>query len=466
MKRIRALSLVVMPVVIALGLWLFTTPALAVPSKENDQLRQRQIAQEKARAMAGELVSNILDIQIKQLKENGLDKLPIYGEIQGMRKNIDALVEAEMQEVVTLLVAAQEGTKEQRVAKLNQAREKIREVVISLMAERQKLYKRLQIAKIAAQIKQLIVMETKVWNVTKTLPELATEQREQLTLNTIEDQTDAVKVYYLLVQTLQDVSTWGGHAGAGCADGLRILKAAQVEQEMLKGGQQLGIGEFKLAATHEYNAIKGLRALLEKIEETQGLISSDREAALKMVREMLKEQEKLREQVKQNELSDKNNEALVEKQTEIQKELGKLAQALDKFPAAEPLIEQAKAAAFEATADLFDTKKAEAVAEQSKVIGSLAEIEEQLKHAADVEDANKSADQLAEEVAKLEAAKKTLEEVAKQQEKAEQAAAKDPNAAKQAENAVAAALEKLAEKELPGTIESRVADAKEAVADA
>jgi dephospho-CoA kinase len=91
--------------------------AWAAPGDNDaERLRQRQIAQEKARAMAGELVSSILDIQIKQLQENGLDKLPIFTEITGMRKNIDALVEAEMQDVVKLLVEAQEGTKEERLA--------------------------------------------------------------------------------------------------------------------------------------------------------------------------------------------------------------------------------------------------------------------------------------------------------------------------------------------------------------
>ena len=40
-------------------------------------LREKQRAQEKARMLAADLVSCILDIQLRQLKENNLDELPI-----------------------------------------------------------------------------------------------------------------------------------------------------------------------------------------------------------------------------------------------------------------------------------------------------------------------------------------------------------------------------------------------------
>ena len=133
-------------------------------------LRRKQQAQEKARVLARELVASVLDIQVRQLKENGLEHLPIYREINEMRGNIDGLVEAQMQDVVQLLVKAQEAERDQRLPLLNQARDKIREVVINLMAERQKLLRRLQIAKIAAQVQQLIVMQTRTMNTTDGLP--------------------------------------------------------------------------------------------------------------------------------------------------------------------------------------------------------------------------------------------------------------------------------------------------------
>ena len=74
-----------------------------------DALRAKQEMQQRARDMARELVSGILEVQLKQLEQNGLQKLDLYRDIQTMRKNIDVLVEAEMRDVVELLVQAQKA---------------------------------------------------------------------------------------------------------------------------------------------------------------------------------------------------------------------------------------------------------------------------------------------------------------------------------------------------------------------
>ena len=68
-----------------------------------EALRARQELQQRARDMARELVGSILDGQLKQLEQNGLQKLEIYRDITSMRKNIDGLVEADMREVVALV---------------------------------------------------------------------------------------------------------------------------------------------------------------------------------------------------------------------------------------------------------------------------------------------------------------------------------------------------------------------------
>ncbi|HEX5106499.1 MAG TPA: hypothetical protein VFV87_21920 [Pirellulaceae bacterium] len=438
----------------------------AAAAADVDSLRSKQQAQEKARSLATELVSAVLDIQLRQLEENGLKSLPIYRDIASMKGNIGELAKDQMEEIVQLLVEAQEGTQAERLVKFNAARGKIREVVVQLMAERQKLYRRMQIAKLAAQVRELIVLETKAYNTTKSLPELKQDVREQLALATIEDQADVQKLYFQLVFALEDVSTWGGQIGAGASDGLRILRAAQVDPELKKAADLLGKAEFPEAAKSQYAVIKGLMALLEKLEQTQGLIDSDREEALRMVREMLKKQQALREKTKQEELTEKSTEPLIEAQTNLQKELGKLAEALTKFPTTEPLLEEAKAASFEATADLFEEKKAEALEDQNKVIGNLAQIEKVLEQGLDLEQSGKSADELAAEVQKLQEAKKQLETAAAEQAKATEAAKQNPAAVKPQEQKVAEELAKTDAMELPSAVEAKVNDAQEAVAEA
>src|SRR5688500_19068888 len=86
---------------------------------ESDALRRKQQAQEKARALAGELVAGVLDIQLRQLEENGLKDLSIYKDIASMKGQVHELMKGEMEEVVRLLVLAQEGAQKDHLENFN-----------------------------------------------------------------------------------------------------------------------------------------------------------------------------------------------------------------------------------------------------------------------------------------------------------------------------------------------------------
>ena len=136
-----------------------------------------------------QLVGGALDIQLRQLRENGLDGLAIYKEIRTMRENLDQIADKEMQQIVDLLDAAlQAKTDDEKLNLFHEARDNVRTVVVKLMAERQKLLRRLQIARIAAQVRQLIDRETKAQNATESLGNLPEQQQDQATLSTLQDQ--------------------------------------------------------------------------------------------------------------------------------------------------------------------------------------------------------------------------------------------------------------------------------------
>src|SRR5579872_6092760 len=120
-------------------------------------LRRKQDAQERARDMARQLVTGILDVQLQQLEENGLKELPLYRDIALMRKNIGALVNKEMEQVVELLVKGQRGSEAERDQAYQQARKMIRQIVTRLATERQNLMRRLKSAELSAQVQRLIV---------------------------------------------------------------------------------------------------------------------------------------------------------------------------------------------------------------------------------------------------------------------------------------------------------------------
>ncbi|MGE5192412.1 MAG: hypothetical protein ACM3U2_07900, partial [Deltaproteobacteria bacterium] len=329
--------------------------------------RRHQDAQERAREMARQLVTGILEIQLQQLDENGLKELPLYREIAGMKKNIGALVDKEMEKAVELLVKAQRGSEAEREENFRQARKMIRDIVMRLSAERQNLLRRLKSAELSAQVKRLIELQSKTLQATRTLPDQPPARQEAIALAAIEDQGDVKQLFLQLVDMLSDVSGWGGPLGAAAADGLRILQAASVGKELDSAGNLLDALRYAEAARSQQLVIKGLRLLLEKLEDTQGLLGADRQTALALAREIADRQQKLRDETRAADLAAPDAERLVERQADVRKDLNELAEAIGTFPAAEPLLEQAKLAAYDATGRLFDNKKDEALAEQGKV---------------------------------------------------------------------------------------------------
>lgn len=423
-------------------------------------LQTKRQAQERARTMARELVSSVLDMQLTKLEVNGLDKLPIYGEIALMRKNMDRLIETDMAEVAELLSQAQGLPEAERQKKVDAAREKTRGIVVRLSIERQNLLRRLKLADMAAQVRRLIDLQTVNLRQTETL----TAKQATQTLATIQDERDLKALYGQLHNLVRAVSTWGGAEGAVAADGLRILKAARVGEEIAGAIASLEAVKFADAAVREKAVLKGLAALLEKIDEARGLASSDVEGLLKEVAQLTKWQQDLKLTTKMENLSDKAAEDLLQQQSKLHKDLDKFDEALKRIPGADAPLQKAKASAYEATANLFAAKKPEAVKEQDKVLANLATITEQLKKAALQENSAKSADELAELSKRLKNARAALKESEPHQRKA---FAKDPAKPETLKENLAEIGKKLAqargEPELPSQVTSRLDEAKEAV---
>jgi hypothetical protein len=407
-------------------LWVLTVIAGA---NELDALRQKQQAQERARTMARELVSGILDVQLRRLAENNLTQLPIYGEIQAMREHLDELVDNEMQQVISQLVAAQQVEGETRVVRMQEARQTIRTVVVTLMAERQKLLKRLGVARLAAQTRHLIGLQTTTLNRTERLPRLAVTEREASVLTTVQNQQDVIALYFQLVASLEDVRGWGGPLADGAIEGLHVLTTAQVDAELKQALLQLDSSQYEPATQHQDRVLRGLRAMLKVIEQAQGIEGLDRTAARERVRQVRQQQEQLRDESRRDALeADTARDLFAERQRQIQKQLGELAELANEFPTAAALLEQAREAAVAAEQQLFTGEKADALLEQGRVIGSLAEIETRLEVEGETTSSEKSAAELATEVTQLEKLDQTLTQARQQQPQASQIAASSPAA--------------------------------------
>ncbi len=444
-------------------LWTVFAAVATGQGVETNTLRRKQEDQQRARTMTRELVGSVLDVQLRQLEDNGLEDMPVYNDIQLMRKNLATVVDGEMVKVVELLTEAQRMPADQRQATFVEARKQIRSVVVRLTAERQSLLRRLRMAELAEQARRLIGIQSGVRTVTVSIPEEAKSRQESLLLKTQEDQRDVKELFLHLVQTLDDVRQWGGPVADASTEGLRVLKAADVGRHVDRAEAELVAAQPPKAIEHQDGVLKGLRDLLKILERTQGAISNENREVLDRVRAVVEKQEQLQQETKKLDPSQPAPEALVEKQAEIQTAVAELEKLLPELPTAERLTEQAEAAAKEATSELFEGNLAAAVTEQSAVLGNLAALEQLLAQGGDEPAADHTAAELAKRVADLQQAKAKLEEAAKKQdaaaEKADTSAKDAAPLEKEAADAIDAA-EKVGT--LPADVKRRIEEAEQA----
>ncbi|MDA1166532.1 MAG: hypothetical protein O3B13_25840, partial [Planctomycetota bacterium] len=458
----------------ALAVFLLTLTGVPDSANAVDKiaLRRKQIDQQRARAMAQKLVSSAIDLQINQLEDNGLTDLPIYKEIRSMRGNIGELVEAEMADVVTMLLDAQQlDSAAERDSKFISARGTIRDIVIRLAVERHNLLRRLRNAEIAEQVKRLIRLEAAVMTVTKGLPEVSQTRREQLAVRAIEDQRDIKGLFLHLVETLADVSSWDGAIGQGATKGLGILKKEDVGLHLDRAGTELAAARFAASAIEQAQVVVGLKKLLDEVLHTQGLISSDSESIFQRIEELAQKQSEIRAKVQNADLTKPDNASdLTAEQEEFKAELEELVEAVADNPQAAEHVQEAIEAATQATEQIFSEQTEQAVSAQRLVEGHLAALLDKLQQDIQEQLGDKTATELAATVKDLEATKAELEQVKAQQQTASVTAEQDPAKAAQQEKAVAAAIEAIqaavAKRDLPDQLEATIAAADEAVANA
>ena len=281
-----------------IGLLLCLLAAATSPGQtlRNESLLRKQEVQNQVRLMAREVVSEILDVQLRQLQENGLDKTELFRDLQTMRGNVDGLVKAAMPRVVELLSEVQARPEAERGPAFRRAREKSREVLVQLLVQRQSVLKWLRMAEIAAQVRQVIEKETHVLRTTEAIPEKALPERESSTLATVEDQRNVKAMYSKVKDLLKEVAAWSGPAGSEASKGLKKLDSDKVDEAFDLSIRHLDETKYPDAATSEKSIIKALLALLETVERAQGLLnnSSDAEAAEKAIREIAERQKDVR----------------------------------------------------------------------------------------------------------------------------------------------------------------------------
>lgn len=375
---------------------------------ENEALLRKQEDQQRARTLTRELLANVLDVQLRQLDENGLSDQEIYRDIKLMRQNLNHLVEMEMTNVVDLLAEAQRLPGEKREALFVDARQQIRTVVRQLAVQRQNLLKRLKIVELVEQVRNLIHQQSTVQKNTRAVRTEAQSLHEILTLRAIEDQRDVKELYLHLIDTLVDMKTWSGSLSSTAADALRILNVTEVGPHLDSAGRHLQSVQHSEATDEQGQVIKGLQELLRVVEQTQEGLGSEFLANIDRVRGLMERQKQLRDETKLFDDQQPPPPDFVEQQALLQRDIAGLAEVIPKIPKGEALLQLAEAAALDAAASLLDGRLETAISSQGQVLGNLAALELTLREQAKQSSPDRSAEELAESIKRLHEAKAAL----------------------------------------------------------
>ena len=158
---------------------------------------------------------------------------------------------------------------------------------------------------------------------------------------------------------------------------------------------------------------------------------------------------------------------LLKDQTLIQQKLRRLESMMNASERAAELAQRAEQSASEAREAIFNDANKEAVADQGKVIGALAELQKELENKVAGIDDNLSAKQYEKLAEKLGETKKQLEAAhQKHQEAEKQAGTERANAAKNEAQASRDLAKAANTAELPQTVASRIRSAQDATAEA
>ncbi|MFM7291292.1 MAG: hypothetical protein ACKO6B_08680 [Planctomycetia bacterium] len=426
-------------------------------------------AQERARALAAELVRGVIDVQLRQLEENGLADRPIFADIESLRGVVDALVQREMPDVIDLLGRAEGATPAERPALVTEARTRARGIVTRLAAERQQILRRLKEATLAAQARAVVDRQKRLLAATESLPTLPDGRREQAMLAAIEEERNIQTLVATLQAALDDVGRWGGEIGATGLAGLRALEQEGVPEAVAAAEGRLAQADPVGAAAAERRAIAGLEAVLATVEGKRATRPADAAAtAAKEAAALGSRAAEMRREMAKVPLTDESVEKLLAEQSALQESLATLADELRGEPAA-ALVEEAREASLEAAAGLLEGDQRRAVAEQDAVIERLAEVAARLD-AAGPATAPASAEEFAKRAAELMDVLRKVEEFARRQDEISRAAAQQPQAAAGAERQLAAAVAELAANDtrdtMPSPVEQRLAAAADAAAKA
>ena len=333
--------------------------------------RQRDY-QKRARRLMQELLKGVLQMHLKQLEENKMSKLALYTDLKEMQKRSTVLIDRHMNKAVALLSKAYDLQGAERAEVYKAAQEKMHEILRQILRERERLRLRRQLAELVERVRSLLGGQKSLLK--KTL-ELNAE-RETATTRAIHAQKALDLMARRLVEVLKSAADQSGELGAMAADAGRAMQKAGITAAMTKATEQLTTNDFPEAAETQRRIIAGLEKVMATLQiDTR---RSLQQAQIQVVK-LLERQEKLLKAVGAKEMTDANAELWIKEQGAITEALRSIIGLVGTSEQCIRLADIGVSSSENARRAIFGKEKAQAMGEQGRVVGALAELLEELK---------------------------------------------------------------------------------------
>jgi hypothetical protein len=427
-----------------------------LPDSEN--LEEIQTLQQRIQQRTGSVVTEILNEQLQRLRDNRMEGLPAFGDIKQTHESLTELLRDEMAKTSEELVKARQQSLPHREA---MDRGRLRTTLQVLTQERDRTRRRLQVAELAGDFRELIDRQTAVQEDTMRLSETPDEQRVEQTLEVLDDQKDARVLFQQLETSLNDVSKWNNRLSDAASKALAEIRERAVGQRFEDAEAEIGRGRLVAAAENQNEIVERLSSALQNVEAARGIDPVNALPLLEIVTELRERQEVL-----QRLAGEANSlealDGLTERQGAVRSELGGLSEELPEGHPATSRLEPASSAASRAEQHLFEGDAAQAIAAQGEVVQQLRQLE-QLLEQTDIAEGMSPGTALTDEIGQLERLDESLEKLLEQQEAVVEQAGANPESAGQLEQEVADELGRQAARSpLPENVAREVKQAAEA----
>ncbi|NQT20506.1 MAG: hypothetical protein HQ592_12425, partial [Planctomycetes bacterium] len=310
-------------------------------------------------------------MHLKQLEENKMGNLPLYNDLKDMQKRSTALIGNEMKEAVALLSKAYELQGPERTKTYKEAQTKMHQILLRILAERERLRVRRQLAELVERVRSLIGSQKSLLQKTLQL----NDDNETATAGAIHSQKALGVMSISLAKILKSAAEQSGDHGALAGDAQRAMQKAGITEAMGKSVKQLTATDFPEAAETQRGIIAGLERVMATLQtSTRDSLVKAREQVVKL----LERQETILKAVRSQQFTDANADQWVKGQGEITEGLRSIIALIGTSEKCIRLADLGVSASENARRALFGKEKTQTMDEQGRVVGALAQLLEEL----------------------------------------------------------------------------------------